>query len=78
MPVDPPQVELAVLHAVADLHPVHLTPDGLVKEISGDQDEAEEIKNAISELTACGLFESIGDVVAPTRAGLKTRMLVSL
>jgi len=77
MPLKSAQVELAVLLVVTDLHPAHLTPDGLVLEISGDRDEEEEIRNAITELKACGLFESIGKAVAPTRAALKAHALLS-
>jgi hypothetical protein len=77
MPLDPAQVELAVFLAVTDLHPVHLTPDALVLEISGKRDEGKEIRDAIDDLKACGLFESVGGSIAPTRAALKAHALLS-
>jgi hypothetical protein len=78
MPLDPAQVELAVFLAVTDLHPVHLTLDGLVLEVSGGRDEGEKIRNAISELKACGLLEaSIDNLIAPTRAARKAHELLA-
>src|SRR4029077_19865953 len=70
LPLDQRQVELAVLVEVIELHPDHLTPAELVLKISGERDESEDLVNSIRELIDCGLFRSVGDVLAPTQAAL--------
>ena len=77
MPLDPTQVELAIFLVVTDPHPTIRTPDGLVLTMAGDRGEEKEIRDAIGKLEACGLFEFVGNAVAPTRAGLKARELLS-
>ena len=74
---DPERVELVVLQEIVDLHPDHLSPAELVLKLSGERDEAEEIREAIGELKASGLCRSIGEVVIPTHAALRAVALLT-
>lgn len=75
--LDSAQVELVVLHEIVDLHPDHLSPAELILRLSGERDEAEEIKEAIGELKASGLCRYLGEVVAPTHAALRAYAILA-
>jgi hypothetical protein len=78
MPLDPRQIELAVLIEVIELHPDHLTPEELVLRLSGKRNEEEELNSAIRGLKDAGLLRDAGDAVAPTGAALCAAVLFML
>jgi len=85
-PGTPPQynvaiVEAAVLEIAVELHPEHLSTDGLLLKIVSDPDDAREIETAaqaIRGLREFGLFASREDeIVRPTPAGVRAVALLT-
>jgi hypothetical protein len=66
-------VEHAVLMAILDLHPEHLTAAELVLKVAGErnQSEPEEIRQAIRDLKGSSLLRCAGNVVEPTHAAVR-------
>ena len=67
-------IESAVLRQLLDLHPAQLTPEELLREMSGGQRvfaEHDAVERAVRELTAAGLLHRGEDFVTPTRAALR-------
>jgi hypothetical protein len=66
-------VEHAVLMAILELHPEHLTASELVLKVAGEggQAEREEIRQAIRDLRGSSLLRYTGDVVEPTHAAVR-------
>ena len=77
MPLDPWQVEAALLVEVIELAPEHLTPSQLVRHMSGKRDEGEELKAAIRGLKDVGFLKCIDGVVVPTRAAVHAHKLLT-
>lgn len=76
--VDPDAIERAVLGTLVSLHPVQLTLDELVRELSdvpGHTPDAfaacDRINNAVRQLVRAGLLHRHGPFVLPTRAALR-------
>jgi len=61
-------IEGALLHLVLDLHPDHLSPDELVREMAVDPARTEDdaVRRAIGSLTRAGLVRLEGTVISPT------------
>jgi hypothetical protein len=71
---DDARAEAAVLRQLLALHPVQLTLEELVREVSGDPDDFaanDAVERAVRELIAAGLVHRSGDVVLPSRAALR-------
>ena len=67
-------IEVAVLQQLLALHPVQLSFEELVREISGgptDFAATDPVDRAVGQLCAAGLARRDGDVVRPTRAALR-------
>lgn len=68
-------VEAVLLEIAAELHPEHLSKDGLLLKIVSDPDDAREIETgvqAIRNLREFGLFADRKDeIVEPTPAALR-------
>jgi hypothetical protein len=80
---DPEHVGRAVLLAVIDLLPVHLTVAELCLRIAGDTEDGREIKtirDAIRDLKRSGVLRYRNDdqVVEPTQAAVQTFALLTL
>jgi len=62
--------ECRVLHKVLSIYPESLTFEELIRELTAaplvDCNE-EGVRNAVLELTGCGLLHRLGDLVLPTR-----------
>lgn len=66
--------ESAVLQQVLDFHPVLVTMDELVRELSGASAgfaERDAIERAVRDLVAVGLLHNHEAFVVPTRAALR-------
>lgn len=67
-------IESAVLSQLLDLHPAQLTPEELLREMSGGRRvfaERDAVERAVRELAAAGLLHKGEDFVTPTRAALR-------
>ena len=72
-------VESAVLRQLLDLHPIRLTLEELLREVSGgsgDFAEHDGIERAVRDLAAVGLLHQGEEFVAPTRAALRFNELL--
>ncbi|HEX5713330.1 MAG TPA: hypothetical protein VFX85_08470 [Solirubrobacterales bacterium] len=66
--------ESAVLQQVLDLHPVLVTLEELVREVSGESPgfaERDAIERAVRDLVGVGLLHNHEAFVVPTRAALR-------
>jgi hypothetical protein len=74
-------VEAVLLEIAAELHPEHLSTDGLLLKIVSNPDDAREIEagvQAIRNLREFGLFANRDDeVVQPTPAALRACALLT-
>lgn len=71
---DDARAEAAVLRQLLALHPVQLTLEELVREVSDEPDEfaaKDTVERAVRELIAAGLAHRSCDVVLPSRAALR-------
>jgi hypothetical protein len=76
---DDATTEAAVLSQLLALHPVQLTLEELVREVSGDPEDfaaKDAVERAVRELLAAGLAHRSGDVVLPSRAALRLDELI--
>jgi hypothetical protein len=79
MPLNPKQVELAVLLHAVEFHPRHQSASELIGELSGGRDEeGEQLRNAISALTEFGLLRENGNVIEPTPCALRATSILTL
>jgi hypothetical protein len=74
-------VEAVILEVAAELHPEHLSMDGLLRKIVGDPDDTREMETgaqAIHNLREFGLFADREDeIVQPTPAALRACALLT-
>lgn len=78
MPLDPKQIELAVLLHVIERHPEHLGPSDLIGELSGARDEGKQLQKAIQALANSDLLRENSGVIEPTDAALCAASLFTL
>ena len=70
-PVDAKALERAVVEAVVDLHPIQLTIDELIRELTDTPDDfasRDRIETAAQQLARAGLLHRHGQFLLPTRA----------
>ena len=70
-PVDANALERAVVEAVVDLHPIQLTLDELIRELTDAPDDfasRDRIEIAVQQLARAGLLHRHGQFVLPSRA----------
>jgi len=63
------EAERVVLQEVLTLHPTHLTTAELILKVSGkpgEQRDMDLLRQAIEDLIAAGVLQTIGLVIAPT------------
>ena len=73
-PVDANTLERAVVEAVVDLHPIQLTIDELIRELTDTPDDfasRDRIEVSVRQLARAGLLHRHGQFVLPTRALLR-------
>jgi hypothetical protein len=66
--------ETAVLQQLLFLHPVQLSFDELLRELTGDESdfaERDAVERAVHDLAAVGLLHRNGKLLVPTRAALR-------
>jgi predicted transcriptional regulator len=71
--------ESAVLRLLLQLHPIQVTVDELVRELSGEQPgfaERDSIERAVRDLVATGLLHRHDELLLPTRAALRLSELL--
>jgi hypothetical protein len=78
VPLNPEQVEFAVLVYVVERHPKHLTPSELIGEMSGERNEDEQLREAIQALKAFDLLRENSGVIEPTHAALRAATILTL
>lgn len=69
-----------VLIHVLTLHPAHLRPEELIREItagSADFSNADRFERAARDLIAVGLLFASGELLLPTRAALRFNEIVT-
>ena len=72
---DADELERAVLSRVVDLHPVQLTLDEFVRELTDTPEDfasRDRIEIAVRQLSRTGLLHRQGPFILPTRAMLRT------
>jgi hypothetical protein len=70
--------ERAVLMAVLETHPTHLTEAELIREHADDPDDLgtrDAFGRAVRDLIGVGLLHRSGDFVLPTRAAVRIKEL---
>lgn len=73
-PVDVNALERTVVEAVIDMHPIQLTLDELIRELTDTPDDfasRDRIEIAVQQLARAGLLHRHGQFVLPTRALLR-------
>lgn len=73
-PIDTNELERAVIEAVVHLHPVQLTIDELIRQLTDTPDDfasRDRIEIAVQQLVRAGLLHRHGQFVLPTRALLR-------
>lgn len=78
MPPSQEQIERVILEIVVELHPDHLTPPELVREVAGERDEREEVTKAIRDLKEVRLLEDVDTAVVPTAAAIRSVTILTL
>lgn len=76
---DDTAIEAAVLRLLLALHPIQLTLEETVREISGATEDfalRDAVERAVQDLAAAGLVHRSGDVVLPSRAALRFEILL--
>jgi hypothetical protein len=71
---DPDDIQRAAVEKVVDLHPVQLTLDELVRELTDTPEDfasRDRIEIAVQQLARAGLLHRHGQFVLPTRALLR-------
>jgi hypothetical protein len=71
-------IQSAVLGHLIDLHPVQLTLDELVREMTDTPDDfaiRDQLARAVQQLVRTGLLHTCGPFVVPTRAALRAAEL---
>lgn len=71
---DDAAVEAAVLRQVLALHPLQITFEELVRDLTGESDDfaqRDAVERAVRELSAAGLLHRNHDFVLPSRAALR-------
>jgi hypothetical protein len=73
-------VEAVLLEMAAELHPEHLSTEGLLLEVVTDPEDEREIETgmqAISSLREIGLFTRRDEIVEPTPAAARAVKLLT-
>jgi hypothetical protein len=73
-------IERAVVEAVVDLHPIQLTIDELIRELTDTPDDfasRDRIEIAVQQLARAGLLHRNGAFVLPTRALVRAIELIA-
>jgi hypothetical protein len=80
-PGRPDDTERAVLECVVDLHPIQLTIDELIRELTDTPDDfasRDRIEIAVQQLARAGLLHRHGQLILPTRALLRAIALIDI